>query len=140
MSGIACVPQYSSLYICPICNPSLVLTLTLSLSSFLELVVVSKTLLARHLEYWVYTRLMQMLSTKATCDSHGQHSSYFIGWEEYEKNPYDEVHNPSGIIQMGLAENQVTNSFCINIYFVLHVIFSTKFIKLMHANAYINLR
>nr|XP_011460284.1 PREDICTED: 1-aminocyclopropane-1-carboxylate synthase 8-like [Fragaria vesca subsp. vesca] len=49
-----------------------------------------------------------MLSKKASCDSHGQNSSYFLGWEEYEKNPYDQVKNPTGIIQMGLAENQLS--------------------------------
>ncbi|KAI7755198.1 hypothetical protein M8C21_023890, partial [Ambrosia artemisiifolia] len=32
-----------------------------------------------------------MLSAKVTCNSHGQDSSYFLGWEEYEKNPYDEA-------------------------------------------------
>ncbi|XP_071706342.1 1-aminocyclopropane-1-carboxylate synthase 3-like [Rutidosis leptorrhynchoides] len=48
-----------------------------------------------------------MLSAKATCNSHGQDSSYFLGWEEYEKNPYDPINNPNGIIQMGLAENQL---------------------------------
>ncbi|XP_073143053.1 1-aminocyclopropane-1-carboxylate synthase 3-like [Henckelia pumila] len=48
------------------------------------------------------------MSRKATCDSHGQDSSYFLGWQEYEKNPYDEVRNPHGIIQMGLAENQLS--------------------------------
>ncbi|KAF9587695.1 hypothetical protein IFM89_004527 [Coptis chinensis] len=51
---------------------------------------------------------MKFLSTKATCNSHGQDSSYFLGWQEYEKNPYDEVRNPTGIIQMGLAENQLS--------------------------------
>lgn len=50
-----------------------------------------------------------MLSRIASCDSHGQDSSYFLGWEAYENNPYDQLHNPSGIIQMGLAENQVRN-------------------------------
>lgn len=50
-----------------------------------------------------------MLSKMAMCKSHGQDSSYFIGWQEYEKNPYDPIQNPSGIIQMGLAENQVSN-------------------------------
>ncbi|KAJ6954789.1 1-aminocyclopropane-1-carboxylate synthase 3-like [Populus alba x Populus x berolinensis] len=49
-----------------------------------------------------------MLSAKASHDSHGQDSSYFLGWQEYEKNPYHDVHNPSGIIQMGLAENQLS--------------------------------
>ncbi|KAI4316573.1 hypothetical protein L6164_024544 [Bauhinia variegata] len=49
-----------------------------------------------------------MLSRKASCDSHGQDSSYFLGWQEYEKNPYHTVHNPTGIIQMGLAENQLS--------------------------------
>ncbi|KAH6808296.1 1-amino-cyclopropane-1-carboxylate synthase 8 [Perilla frutescens var. frutescens] len=48
------------------------------------------------------------LSKKAACNSHGQDSSYFLGWQEYEKNPYDEVTNPNGIIQMGLAENQLS--------------------------------
>lgn len=51
---------------------------------------------------------MKMLSAKASHDSHGQDSSYFLGWQEYEKNPYHDVHNPSGIIQMGLAENQLS--------------------------------
>ncbi|KAI9164739.1 hypothetical protein LWI28_001097 [Acer negundo] len=50
---------------------------------------------------------MKLLSTKATSNSHGQDSSYFLGWQEYEKNPYDEEKNPKGIIQMGLAENQL---------------------------------
>ncbi|KAJ8645393.1 hypothetical protein MRB53_007141 [Persea americana] len=50
----------------------------------------------------------QLLSRKATCNSHGQDSSYFLGWQEYEKNPYDEIKNPRGIIQMGLAENQLS--------------------------------
>ncbi|XP_030443433.1 1-aminocyclopropane-1-carboxylate synthase 3-like [Syzygium oleosum] len=49
-----------------------------------------------------------MLSRKASCNSHGQDSYYFLGWEEYRKNPYDEVRNSSGIIQMGLAENQLS--------------------------------
>ncbi|KAJ8769318.1 hypothetical protein K2173_002522 [Erythroxylum novogranatense] len=51
---------------------------------------------------------MRLLSEKAMCNTHGQDSSYFTGWVEYEKNPYDEVKNPTGIIQMGLAENQLS--------------------------------
>ncbi|RDX94484.1 1-aminocyclopropane-1-carboxylate synthase, partial [Mucuna pruriens] len=49
-----------------------------------------------------------MLSRKASQDSHGQDSSYFLGWQEYEKNPYHPIQNPTGIIQMGLAENQLS--------------------------------
>ncbi|KAM7262550.1 hypothetical protein ACFE04_000233 [Oxalis oulophora] len=52
--------------------------------------------------------MKMFLSKKAACNTHGQDSSYFLGWEEYEKNPYDKVHNPNGIIQMGLAENQLS--------------------------------
>lgn len=51
---------------------------------------------------------LKMLSKKASSDSHGQDSSYFQGWIEYEKNPYDQDKNPNSIIQIGLAENQVT--------------------------------
>ncbi|KAG4179156.1 hypothetical protein ERO13_A10G088900v2 [Gossypium hirsutum] len=50
---------------------------------------------------------MGLLSRRATCNTHGQDSSYFLGWQEYKKNPYNEVNNPNGIIQMGLAENQL---------------------------------
>nr|QEI21531.1 aminocyclopropane-1-carboxylic acid synthase [Litchi chinensis] len=51
---------------------------------------------------------MGLLSRKATGNSHVQDSSYFLGWQEYEKNPYEEKKNPEGIIQMGLAENQLS--------------------------------
>ncbi|XP_061344430.1 1-aminocyclopropane-1-carboxylate synthase 3-like [Gastrolobium bilobum] len=51
---------------------------------------------------------MHMLSTKASKDSHGEDSSYFLGWREYEKNPFHPIQNPAGIIQMGLAENQLS--------------------------------
>ncbi|KAK9109798.1 hypothetical protein Sjap_017858 [Stephania japonica] len=53
-------------------------------------------------------KLMQTLSRIATYNSHGENSSYFQGWQEYEKNPYDDICNPEGIIQMGLAENQLS--------------------------------
>ncbi|GMH06332.1 hypothetical protein Nepgr_008172 [Nepenthes gracilis] len=49
-----------------------------------------------------------MLSRKASFNTHGQDSSYFLGWQEYQKNPYHHLHNPHGIIQMGLAENQLS--------------------------------
>ncbi|GAB4849132.1 1-aminocyclopropane-1-carboxylate synthase 3 [Ancistrocladus abbreviatus] len=49
-----------------------------------------------------------MLSKKASCNTHGQGSSYFLGWQEYERNPYHHLHNLDGIIQMGLAENQLS--------------------------------
>ncbi|XP_021285078.1 1-aminocyclopropane-1-carboxylate synthase 3 [Herrania umbratica] len=49
-----------------------------------------------------------MLSTMASSNSHGQDSSYFLGLQVYEKSPFDEVVNPTGIIQMGLAENQLS--------------------------------
>ncbi|KAJ6321055.1 hypothetical protein OIU78_016286 [Salix suchowensis] len=54
---------------------------------------------------------MRLLSRKVTSNTHGQDSSYFLGWQEYEKNPYDELKNPTGIIQMGLAENQDASGF-----------------------------
>ncbi|GMH25190.1 hypothetical protein Nepgr_027033 [Nepenthes gracilis] len=49
-----------------------------------------------------------MLSRKAACNTHGENSSYFHGWQEYEKNPYHHFHNRNGMIQMGLAENQLS--------------------------------
>ncbi|XXG64289.1 hypothetical protein AAC387_Pa05g2280 [Persea americana] len=48
------------------------------------------------------------LSAIAVSGTHGEDSPYFAGWKAYEENPYDEVKNRSGVIQMGLAENQVS--------------------------------
>ncbi|KAG8045954.1 hypothetical protein GUJ93_ZPchr0008g12324 [Zizania palustris] len=48
------------------------------------------------------------LSQVATSAAHGEDSPYFAGWKAYDENPYDAVTNPDGVIQMGLAENQVS--------------------------------
>ncbi|XP_068653342.1 1-aminocyclopropane-1-carboxylate synthase 7-like [Aristolochia californica] len=48
------------------------------------------------------------LSAVATSDTHGEDSPYFAGWKAYDHDPYDALKNPSGVIQMGLAENQVS--------------------------------
>ncbi|KAL7137528.1 hypothetical protein ABFS83_10G098400 [Erythranthe nasuta] len=48
------------------------------------------------------------LSRIAVSDTHGEDSPYFAGWKAYDENPYDELTNPCGVIQMGLAENQVS--------------------------------
>ncbi|KAK3137309.1 hypothetical protein QOZ80_5BG0450650 [Eleusine coracana subsp. coracana] len=49
-----------------------------------------------------------LLSDIATSAAHGEDSPYFAGWKAYDEDPYDPVTNPSGVIQMGLAENQVS--------------------------------
>ncbi|XP_023003339.1 1-aminocyclopropane-1-carboxylate synthase 7-like [Cucurbita maxima] len=48
------------------------------------------------------------LSEIAMSETHGENSPYFVGWKAYNEVPYNESTNPSGIIQMGLAENQVS--------------------------------
>nr|GEW78930.1 1-aminocyclopropane-1-carboxylate synthase 7-like [Tanacetum cinerariifolium] len=48
------------------------------------------------------------LSKIAISETHGENSPYFAGWKAYDENPYHEKDNPSGVIQMGLAENQVS--------------------------------
>ncbi|KAJ8452137.1 hypothetical protein Cgig2_016718 [Carnegiea gigantea] len=48
------------------------------------------------------------LSSIAVSDTHGENSPYFAGWKAYDVDPYEESTNPSGVIQMGLAENQVS--------------------------------
>ncbi|GJU83413.1 1-aminocyclopropane-1-carboxylate synthase 7-like protein [Tanacetum coccineum] len=48
------------------------------------------------------------LSNIAISETHGENSPYFAGWKAYDENPYHEKYNPSGVIQMGLAENQVS--------------------------------
>uniref|UniRef100_A0A0E0L0Z4 Aminotransferase class I/classII large domain-containing protein n=1 Tax=Oryza punctata TaxID=4537 RepID=A0A0E0L0Z4_ORYPU len=48
------------------------------------------------------------LSQVATSAAHGEDSPYFAGWKAYDEDPYDAAANPDGVIQMGLAENQVS--------------------------------
>lgn len=47
------------------------------------------------------------VSSLATSKAHGEGSRYFDGWKEHDANPYHPINNSSGIIQMGLAENQL---------------------------------
>ncbi|GLJ27268.1 hypothetical protein SUGI_0535070 [Cryptomeria japonica] len=48
------------------------------------------------------------VSKRATCNTHGEESPFFVGWDDYRKNPYDRKLNPNGVIQMGLAENRLS--------------------------------
>ncbi|XP_030448687.2 1-aminocyclopropane-1-carboxylate synthase 7 [Syzygium oleosum] len=48
------------------------------------------------------------LSRVADSETHGENLAYFAGWKAYDEDPYNEASNPSGVIQMGLAENQVS--------------------------------
>ncbi|KAK7295141.1 hypothetical protein RJT34_18046 [Clitoria ternatea] len=52
-------------------------------------------------------RGLQLLSNIATNDKHGENSPYFDGWKAYDTNPFHPTNNPEGVIQMGLAENQL---------------------------------
>ncbi|KAI6707706.1 hypothetical protein NL676_010668 [Syzygium grande] len=49
----------------------------------------------------------ESLSKIARNDGHGEHSPYFDGWKAYDQNPFHPTQNPDGVIQMGLAENQL---------------------------------
>ncbi|KAK6918177.1 Aminotransferase, class I/classII [Dillenia turbinata] len=51
---------------------------------------------------------MANLSKIVTNDGHGENSPYFDGWKAYDENPYHPIINPNGVIQMGLAENQLS--------------------------------
>ncbi|KAK3010200.1 hypothetical protein RJ639_011951 [Escallonia herrerae] len=50
----------------------------------------------------------QLLSTIATNDQHGENSPYFDGWKAYDNDPFHPRGNSNGVIQMGLAENQLS--------------------------------
>ncbi|KAL9328727.1 hypothetical protein ACSQ67_003730 [Phaseolus vulgaris] len=51
----------------------------------------------------------QLLSKIATGNGHGEDSPYFDGWKAYEDDPFHPINNPNGVIQMGLAENQLAS-------------------------------
>ncbi|KAJ7004151.1 hypothetical protein D5086_007022 [Populus alba] len=48
-----------------------------------------------------------LLSGIASSNGHGEDSPYFEGWKAYDSNPHHLTENPDGVIQMGLAENQL---------------------------------
>ncbi|XP_021839702.1 1-aminocyclopropane-1-carboxylate synthase [Spinacia oleracea] len=50
----------------------------------------------------------QLLSKVATNNGHGEDVEYFDGWKAYDNDPYHPTKNPNGVIQMGLAENQLS--------------------------------
>ncbi|CAI9784626.1 unnamed protein product [Fraxinus pennsylvanica] len=50
---------------------------------------------------------MVFLSRIATNNGYGEKSSYFDGWKAYDSDPFHPTKNTLGVIQMGLAENQV---------------------------------
>ncbi|KAL1532737.1 acetyl-CoA synthetase [Salvia divinorum] len=50
----------------------------------------------------------QILSKIANNDGHGENSAFFDGWKAYDADPYHPTLNPNGVIQMGLAENQLS--------------------------------
>ncbi|KAF7826099.1 1-aminocyclopropane-1-carboxylate synthase 1-like [Senna tora] len=49
----------------------------------------------------------QLLSKMAVNEKHGENSPYFDGWKAYDRDPFHPTNNPQGVIQMGLAENQL---------------------------------
>ena len=48
-----------------------------------------------------------LVSSRAVRVIEDENSPYYRGWQAYKENPYNAEHSPDGIIQMGLAENQV---------------------------------
>lgn len=48
-----------------------------------------------------------IVSDIARNDGHGENTPYFDGWKAYKRDPYQACTNPNGVIQMGLAENQL---------------------------------
>ena len=55
-----------------------------------------------------------LLSKMAISDGHGENSPYFDGWKAYDSDPFHSVENPQGVIQMGLAENQVLSFYYVS--------------------------
>jgi len=49
-----------------------------------------------------------LVSSRALHVIEDENSPYYLGWKAYKQNPYDAENNPSGVIQMGLAENQLS--------------------------------
>lgn len=55
-----------------------------------------------------------LLSKIAINDGHGEDSPYFDGWKAYDNDPFHPENNPLGVIQMGLAENQLSSDLIVD--------------------------
>ncbi|XP_047319254.1 1-aminocyclopropane-1-carboxylate synthase-like [Impatiens glandulifera] len=55
----------------------------------------------------------ELLSKIAINDKHGEDSPYFDGWKAYDNDPFHPKNNPNGVIQMGLAENQLSSDLIV---------------------------
>ncbi|KAJ4728214.1 1-aminocyclopropane-1-carboxylate synthase [Melia azedarach] len=67
-----------------------------------------KRKLARKINISLFlTTTMGILSKIATNDGHGENTPYFDGWKAFNRNPFHPTQNPEGVIQLGLAENQL---------------------------------
>ena len=62
----------------------------------------------------------EVLSRMAAGNGHGEESAYFDGWKAYEDNPFHPLNNPQGVIQMGLAENQVLFNYYLRILLIIN--------------------
>ncbi|CAK9135188.1 unnamed protein product [Ilex paraguariensis] len=49
-----------------------------------------------------------LVSTRASSIAKSNDSTYYIGLDRVKEDPYDEIDNPNGIIQLGLAENRLS--------------------------------
>ncbi|GMH22683.1 hypothetical protein Nepgr_024526 [Nepenthes gracilis] len=49
----------------------------------------------------------KLLSKMAVGGGHGEDSHYFDGWKAYNDDPFHPTENTNGVIQLGLAENQL---------------------------------
>lgn len=47
------------------------------------------------------------VSSRASSIAKPNDSPYYIGLDRVQEDPYDEINNPNGIIQLGLSENRV---------------------------------
>ncbi|CAH9133689.1 unnamed protein product [Cuscuta epithymum] len=48
------------------------------------------------------------ISSRASSIAKPNDSAYYIGLERFQEDPYDEIDNPDGIINLGLTENRVS--------------------------------
>lgn len=64
----------------------------------------------------------QLLSKIATGTGDSENTPYFDGWKAFDSDPYHPTTNPQGVIQMGLAENQVRNLKPETLYYKQHII------------------
>lgn len=78
--------------------------------------------------------LPAQLSSRASPIARPNHSPYYIGMDMVRSDPYHHLHNPNGIIDLGIAENRVCTIYIYLRLYIIHYVYVVWCTFVVHLN------